>query len=321
MWGGKIGSCVTRNVLRPEYDLQVIVPVYNVERYIEACMDSVVSQKTQYSFCVTVVNDGSPDNSRQLLRKYEHLPNVEIIDQENKGFSGARNAALKYLRGEYLTFVDSDDVVPPSAFEALLKEAKATQADIVEGAYDRIDFSGNLLQHLTQAAQRHCKRLRGFPWGKVYKSNLFERLQFPEGYWFEDTINALIIYSLAKEKETISEIVYSHRVNPFSITNQYHGKAKSLDTIYVMRRLLADRALLRLPYDMDCYNCFLMHLRIHYYRTLEVGSCRTIAAVFQEERRLRNLYFANLRTDDESLKEREQALLLNDLHRYAKALR
>ncbi|MCK0205496.1 glycosyltransferase family A protein [Ornithobacterium rhinotracheale] len=116
-------SSLTKNNIEIEYDLQIIIPVYNVEKYIEECIESVVNQKTKYSYIVTVINDGSPDNSRELLKKYESIRNIEIIDQENKGFSGARNTGLSLIKGKYVTFLDSDDVLHDDAIQSLLYSA------------------------------------------------------------------------------------------------------------------------------------------------------------------------------------------------------
>ena len=108
------------NVIKksPKYDVQIIIPVYNVEKYLKECLDSVFNQKTQYKFCVVAINDGSPDNSRKILAEYEKYPNLKIIDQDNKGFSGARNSGLKEIDAEYIMFLDSDDILYDGAIEA-----------------------------------------------------------------------------------------------------------------------------------------------------------------------------------------------------------
>ena len=103
-----IRPCVAGAVV-PEYDLQVIIPAYNAGRYIERCVDSVLRLPTRKKILVTVVNDGSTDDTCQKLRKYEGEERVEVILQPNKGFSGARNRGLETLRARYVTFLDSDD--------------------------------------------------------------------------------------------------------------------------------------------------------------------------------------------------------------------
>ena len=78
-----------------QYDLQIIIPAYNAEKYIEKCLNSILSQKTQYTYVITVINDGSTDETSQILSKYLDDEHVDIISQSNKGFSEARNRGLK----------------------------------------------------------------------------------------------------------------------------------------------------------------------------------------------------------------------------------
>lgn len=99
-------------------------------------MDSIVNQQTKYKFLVIVINDGSPDSSREKLRKYEGLDNVVIIDQENKGFSGARNTGLKHIKAKYVTFVDSDDRMMPGAIEAMMEDAMTLGLSMTAQFYD-----------------------------------------------------------------------------------------------------------------------------------------------------------------------------------------
>lgn len=104
------GSCVMENVIGPaEYDVQVIMPVYNTAKTVCRAVESVLNRTGDEKVLLTIINDGSPDNSRELLRRYECRSDVEIIDQENRGFSGARNAGLRRIRARYVTFLDSDD--------------------------------------------------------------------------------------------------------------------------------------------------------------------------------------------------------------------
>ena len=100
------------NENRAKYDLDIIIPVYNTAQYVEECVDSVLAQNTRFSFHVTIVNDGSTDNSRDKLKKYENDLRTTIIDQRNAGHSGARNTGLANMKGRYVMFVDSDDRLP-----------------------------------------------------------------------------------------------------------------------------------------------------------------------------------------------------------------
>lgn len=186
-------------------------------------MDSIINQQTKYRFLVVAVNDGSPDGSREILRKYERLANVIIIDQKNKGFSGARNSGLKHIRAKYVSFVDSDDKMMPGAIEAMMDSAVKYDADIVEGSYKT--FCNNEehdgCRHEYTVTDQWQGKLFGFPWGKVIRSTKFQSLCFPEGYWFEDTLFCFILYSMCNKMVTIPDDVYLYRINPTGINELY----------------------------------------------------------------------------------------------------
>lgn len=229
------GCCVCDNEITEEYDLQIIVPVYKVEQYIESCMDSIVNQRTKYKFLFVVINDGSPDGSREKLRRYEGLDNVVIIDQKNRGLSGARNTGLKHIKAKYVTFVDSGDRMMPGAIEAMMKEAMDQDADIVEGSYKTFynDEEHDGSRHEYAVTDQWIGRLFGYPWGKVIRSTKFEHICFPEGYWFEDTLFCFILYSMCTKMVTISDDVYLYRINPKGISESratYPDRYKYKDT-------------------------------------------------------------------------------------------
>ena len=240
-------SCLTNNAIQKLFDLQIIVPVYNVERFIEDCIESVLNQQTKYSYCLTIINDGSPDNSRQLLKKYENLNLknhvVEIIDQENKGHSGARNAGLTTIKGKYITFLDSDDRLYPGAIDAFMNAAVKYNADIVQGGYISISVDGSIRKRHPSTFKisfSDDNHLVGFICSKVYRAELFKHIHFPEKYWFEDTICAYMLFQLADIRVSIDEYVYEYRRNESSITFTSRGNNKSLDTVYITESLIKD---------------------------------------------------------------------------------
>lgn len=240
-------SCLTNNTIQKKYDLQIIVPVYNVERFIVDCIESVLNQQTKYSYCLTIINDGSPDNSRQLLKKYENLNLsnhlVEIIDQKNKGLSGARNAGLTTIKGKYITFLDSDDRLHPGAIDAFMNAAIKYNADIVQGGYLSISLKGSVRKRYPSTfkiSSSDDDHLLGFICSKAYRAELFEHIHFPERYWFEDTICAYMLFQLAAIRVSIEQYVYEYRRNESSITFTSRGSNKSLDTAYITESLIKD---------------------------------------------------------------------------------
>lgn len=236
-------SAITQNTIDIKFDLHIIIPVYNVEKYILSCIESILSQKTRYSYFITIINDGSIDNSRKLLGRYEHIPNIEIIDQKNRGLSGARNRGLQVIKGKYVTFIDSDDLLNENAINNLLNAAIKYNADIVQGGYNTISEKNEFLESFTGnfiISEKDDSFLKGFPWGKIFKSDIFKNIHFPEQYWFEDTICAFILFPLSKVKVRIEDIVYNYRINKRGITFTSIGKPKILDTLYITNSLLED---------------------------------------------------------------------------------
>lgn len=243
-------SCIQKHEFSvPDCDVEVIVPCYNVERYVCQCLDSIISQQTHYSFFITIVNDGSTDSTRSHLAKYEHLTNVRVIDQPNTGFSGARNAGIRQAHGRYLLFVDSDDILVPGAIDSLMYMAEKTKADIVDGGFRRFadnegDFSSipglayiyDIIQHDNNLPQSEdTRQTNGFICGKLISRNLFNNVEFPLGYWFEDSIYCMIIEPMSRRNASVATQVFRYRMRRGSISHTFTDKPKAIDNIYISK--------------------------------------------------------------------------------------
>ena len=172
--------------------VSVIVPVYNVEEYLDKCLDSLVNQ-TLEDIELIVVNDGSADNSEAIISKYkEKYPNkIAYFVKENGGLSDARNYGIPHATGDYIAFLDSDDYVELSLYEELYKKAIETDADMVECDFyweysdtKRIyDSKGKYKDESDMYANA-----RVVAWNKLYKRNVLlnSGVQFPKGLRYED---------------------------------------------------------------------------------------------------------------------------------------
>lgn len=129
--------------------VSIIIPVYNVEPYVARCIDSVVNQ-TYNNLQIIVVNDGSIDNSLQILNTYND-DRLQIITKENGGLSSARNEGLKYVVGDYILFIDSDDWIHLNMINVMIKEAIKTDADIVS-IYEKRVMSDDVIEEDMQIA-------------------------------------------------------------------------------------------------------------------------------------------------------------------------
>ena len=205
-------------------DLSIIVPVYNAQNFLKRCIESCLAQRTEFTFEVIAVDDGSIDDSLALLRNYDCDQRLKVIHQENRGHAGARNAALDVASGRYICFVDSDDFIPSDAVQRLMSRAVELDADIVGGGYWLCDAEG----------RRH--RFKGLC-GAVYRRSLWDEVRFPEGFWFEDTCLPYLIFSRSIKTASISGSVYYYRANSKGITATSVFSKKALDSIWVVLKM------------------------------------------------------------------------------------
>ena len=293
----------------PRYDLQIIVPAYNVDKYIKECLDSIINQKTRYSYQVIIINDGSTDTTLQIINNYIS-DNVQIINQNNQGLSSARNRGLKFINSRYIMFVDSDDSIQENTIETLLYEAYKSNADIVEGAYNYI-YNGKYIK-----AENCINRtdLYGFPWGKIYRSNLFKNTSFPEKYWYEDTNGVFLIYPSSKKSIILNDLVYNYRINYSGISYSSIGNPKSIDTLYITESLLQDCIKLNTISQL-LYETTLRQIQINFIRTYPLGH-NVRRAIFIRSYQLLDNVFPNYTTNDPPLKKLEYSLRSRDYALY-----
>ena len=171
--------------------VSVIVPIYNVEKYLEKCINSLLSQ-TLEDIQIILVNDGSKDNSGNIAKEYEknNKDRVIYVEKENGGLSDARNYGLKYATGDFIAFLDSDDYIEKNAYEKMYNKAIEENADYVE--CDFIWEFPNKIRVDKQYPYKNKKEMLSFvrvvAWNKLIKSQLItdNNLEFPKGLRYED---------------------------------------------------------------------------------------------------------------------------------------
>lgn len=237
-----VPNFIQHNSHEPVYDLMVIVPVYNVEAYLESCVTSVLNQKTHYTYQTVFVDDGSTDSSGIILDRMVSAPHI-VIHQDNHGVSAERNLALHSLSGRYVMFVDSDDYLAPDAVEKLVAAADQYQADIAECGYADFNEEGIFARtaHGTETRMISNRELYGFPWGKVIRYELLREFCFPVGYWYEDTVMATLLHPQSSRSVGIPDILYYYRDNPSGYTRTSKQKRNSVDTFWMMYYYLEER--------------------------------------------------------------------------------
>lgn len=273
--------------------LSVIVPAYNVEKYIDRCMDSILQQRVSFSYEVIVVNDGSTDGTALRLAKYEYDERVRIIHQENRGLSAARNRGIDSSRGEYLCFVDSDDTLSDGSLEALVSTALQRDAKLVVGSYEKCAGSGKV-QYTKRLENKKVDgtTLPGFAHGRVIHYSVFRNLRFPEGYWYEDSVMAQIVHPMCHDAAyTISHVCLQYYTNESGITATSEGNPKALDSLWITIRLLRERELFGLVHTQDSYGYFLSMVNLTYQRTKYLGA-DVVKCVFVMQRTLMDQYYS-----------------------------
>lgn len=226
--------------------ISVIVPVYNVEMYLSACLDSILSQSHK-NLEVIVVNDGSTDFSVQIAESYaEKDDRVRVYIYENAGLSEARNRGLKVATGDFVTFVDADDMLFPEALNIMLEYIKREKADLVEG---KIFRSHNIPEMVQPEKFRHItykpveaisdvlyqKRLLPSACGKLYRRALFDGLEFEKGILYEDLDIFYKILERCSKILWIDFYVYFYRDNEGSIINSW--RPQRLDVLKVTENI------------------------------------------------------------------------------------
>ena len=205
--------------------ISAIVPVYKVEKYLGRCVESLLAQ-TYENIEIILVDDGSPDTCPVMCDEYaKKHEKIRVIHQENKGLSGARNTGIDNAKGEYLAFVDSDDLWSPHFLESLYKALKENDADIAQCRWEYMH--GDELKEAYDAdAKTVCFTGREMlanlyiqtgayyvvAWNKLYKKELFENIRYPEGRIHEDEATTYKLFDLAKKCVFVDNALYGYYV-------------------------------------------------------------------------------------------------------------
>lgn len=194
--------------------VSIVVPIYKVEKYLRRCVDSIINQ-TYRNLEIILVDDGSPDKCGQIIDEYKEKDSRIIsLHKKNGGLSDARNYGMKYVTGEYIFFLDSDDYIKSETIETLINLSLKYQADIVQGGfyykyenyllyddrYYKEDSDPIILDNKELMYELIVnERVKNFAWGKLYKTDLIKDLLFEKGVLFEDVFWAHNVMSRVKK--------------------------------------------------------------------------------------------------------------------------
>ena len=226
--------------------LSVIVPVYNTEKYLRECIDSILAQ-TFTDFELILVDDGSTDGSGAICDEYTGKdPRIHVIHQKNGGVTRARKSAMKIASGDWISFIDSDDWISPTMFDAMLEKTSISAAQIVicdavlefsneaqiagsmaaEGFYDKVAMDQKIYPTMIMDFEHRRPGMPGWLWNKLFAKPLLERVFWSVEDSFVFSEDALCSYAALLECEGIYVLrssLYHYRQHMGSVMHQYNG--------------------------------------------------------------------------------------------------
>lgn len=213
--------------------ISIIVPVYNVEQYLQRCLNSIINQ-TYKNLEIILVDDGSPDQCPQICDDYAAKDNrIRVIHKANGGLSDARNVGLDICKGDYVSFVDSDDWIDANYVKTLFDLLTETKTDIAIGNFFKTDGSKKNptfpIQHRTLKPTEAiicCTRGNtpafAISCSKLYKKELFDNLRFPVGKYHEDEFTTYLLFYKSTSVAYTSQVLYYYYSRETSITASQH---------------------------------------------------------------------------------------------------
>ena len=247
--------------------LSIIVPVYNVEKYIRDCLDSILAQSFQ-EFEVILIDDGSSDQSGAICDLYaEKDERIHVVHKENGGLSSARNTGLDLAKGLYVGFVDSDDWISATMYEHLLQAVRTEDADIaacrwVEEEHIQKFKSVHTYTWNSKEVLRHffLRQITESVCDKVFAVEMWRNVRFPEGEINEDTITLFSLLLKCRRAVFVDTEEYYYRAREGSITKS--GYSRKFRIVESHLRKMREKVLDRLPSLKKYVDYF---LSVHYY--------------------------------------------------------
>lgn len=238
--------------------ISVIIPIYNVEEYLNRCVESILKQ-TYKNLEIVLVDDGSTDASGKIADKYETIDNrVVVYHKENGGLSDARNYGLDRMKGKYVTFIDSDDYVSSKYVEVLYNSLINNNSDIAivdtklvfNNSCEEIEPDEIIKEETFERVDALIRtlrvELRQSAWGKLYKSEMFRNIRFPKGKLYEDLAIVFDLLLIASNITYVNASLYYYMVRDNSIMQEKFN-IRQMDEVQVieaaMQRILEEEEL------------------------------------------------------------------------------
>lgn len=300
------------------YKLSIIIPIYNVEKYIQECLESVLVQLPK-NVQVICIDDGSPDNSmeiaKNLVKKYSQEVQEQFlfIHQLNQGLSGARNTGLDYAAGEYIGFLDSDDKLALNYFSSILNILEKRDYGIID--FNVITSNGHILKTRNITYDSVFSLSKWFCPARIFRSDLFSDIRFTTGISYEDVDLTPRIYLATDSTYHINASLYWYRHNEDSITKSFTHK-NNLQTVTSLD-FICDNYLELYEQSANPYYAI---VSIQSYYLLCISACRRFSLrkafhyIKKYEKRMHSINIERLPIEHESIHSKVLAL-----YRYPRA--
>ena len=226
--------------------ISIIIPIFNTEKYLSKTINSILSQSYK-NIEVILVDDGSDDNSLSICKEYAKKDNrIVVIHNENSGVSKTRNIGLEQAKGDFISFVDSDDYIEKNMIEELYNLHLKTNSDITMCSIIRENQNGKEFEKIIYPNKTISQKkiientindnIRDYLWNKLYKKDLFDEIEFPKGKIYEDVLTLYRLYSKANHLTSTDDVLYHYVNRENSIVNSSSGrKAQSLYDAYTKK--------------------------------------------------------------------------------------
>ncbi|MFD2442783.1 glycosyltransferase family 2 protein [Bacillus sp. CGMCC 1.16607] len=274
--------------------LSLIIPIYNVEKYIGDCLQSVVTSMSGFSNIeIILVNDGSTDRSSEIAQKFANqYPHCHYVSKENGGLSDARNYGLNYVQYDYVTFLDSDDYIAENYFSEVF-EALQNKPDMI--IFDWMDVGEDDYTNIVKGMDfpDHLWTVQPSAWNKVYKTCLFNEVKFPKGKIYEDVGTIYKLLRFVNDYIYINKPLYMYRKNRAgslltTISPKINDIYEMLDDTYTYYQ--QNNALTKRNEEGLCYQYVKILMWSNMYRQLKFFKFNFIA-FYQKMRETRSLVY------------------------------
>ncbi len=306
--------------------VSIIIPVYNVEKYICRCLESVINQDYK-NLEIIIVNDGTQDNSYEICNKYAKLDKrIKLINQKNGGLSDARNTGVKMATGRYLAFLDSDDYVDKDTYSTLVNLMEQNNADISKINYRKIKIKDNVYTEYEEKKSYNNNdnsvkiynkedalkeilldyKIQNYVWDKLYKKELFDDVQFPVRKNYEDIAIQYKVFSKINKMVLGNNVKYNYVIREDSIVNLASEKTLS-DCIEIIR----ERYKILKIENIQEYNTYgYIKILMSIYKTgLDLGYTGILKEIETEIKDIKEMYNYNEKFIDSNLDEDKKELL------------